>query len=263
MPFGSEGLVVTWVGPVPAQARVNITDRQVFDQVGDLMDRGRPAFLGNEAKRGQAEKKRGQAERYFTNLRHTDVFNASITWDIDTFVKWQEHHGVEMEERPLEIFNQYLEEGNALFMSLVGHPPVARPETFTRCSIVLQRAVIFFRGGREDLFLRSYFHSSNGEDAVNFVPTGTVRMSFATDSLWFPLALTEGIPEPAAEVVLDIASDQPLSQTDLPKPFQIRDVGRVEIGLQRFDVTRIGASIPSAESVPDFRLAVSGREKSY
>lgn len=258
MPFGSEGLVVTWVGPAPAEGRVRITDGWAFDKVGSLMDGRTSTRPAQREKASVLKTPRQQLEKYDRNVRRSEVFNASMAWDLETFVGWQERHGVEMEDRFLEIFKMYLERGNALFMSLVEHPDVINPQEFTRCSIVFQRGVIFYRNGREDLFLRSHFHSSNGDqdESVNFVPEGTVQMSFKTDSVWFPLALTEGIPEPSAEVVLDIVSDTALSSRDVPQPFEVLDVSRVGVGLDRLDVTRIAGTIQSAESVEDLRLSL-------
>lgn len=126
---------------------------------------------------------------------------------------------------------------------------------------MLHRAVIFYNQGREDLFIRSYFHSSNGNEKVNFGPTGAIQMSIATDAIWFPLTLTEGIPAPAAEVVLDIASDQPLAASAVPEPFKIQDFGRAEYGLQRFAVIRIVASVPSKAEVADLRIEVGAGKR--
>jgi hypothetical protein len=228
---------------------VRITDGRMFDEVAGIMDRRSSAS-------STAARSKERKEKYDRNLRFSEVFNASMAWDLDTFVTWQERHGVEMEGRPLEIFQAYLERGHPLFMSLVEHPTVAEPERFTNCSIVLQRAVIFHRNGREDLFLRSFFHSSNGEEAVNFAPSGAVQMSFMTDSIWFPLALTEGIPEQSSEVVLDIVSDTTLSPREVPEPFEVVDISRVGLGIDRFEVTRIAGVLDTSGPIEDLQVSV-------
>ncbi len=163
-----------------------------------------------------------------------------------------------MEERYLKIFRRYLDDGFSIFTALVEHPAVRDPDSFAACSIVLQRAAIVFRDGRQDLFLRSYFHSSNGRDFVNFAPAGVVRFSFPTDSIWFPLELTYGIPEPRSEVVLDILTRGALPDGDLPKPFEVADRSRLSLGASRYDVTRISGTLDSGEQVRDLRLKVGG-----
>jgi hypothetical protein len=251
MPFGQEGLVVTWVGPVPKEAKVTFTDGKIFSAAARVMGPEVPNDL---------------PKKYTYKLRKAELFNASMHWDLDELTRWEERHGIEeMEEEPLSIFRDYLERGHPIFGALVQHPPVANPREFRACSVVLQRAVIVFDEGRENLFLRSYFHSAqDDENFVNFVPRGGVEMSFASDTIWFPLELTRVIQEPAAQVVLDILTSEPLDSERLPHPFQAvrseASFGEVpehmEYRGRNYHVTRVAGQLSSGERWEDLNLAV-------
>lgn len=245
--YFDDGLVVTWAGPAPKEARVRLGNGEIFERVEQVTGRGIPSDY---------------PEKYLKNLRTSEVFNASMAWTPDELVRWQERHGIEMEPEAMSVFESYLDNGNTIFMALVDHPSVSDPGSFEACSLVLQRAVIVFNGGREDLFLRSYFHSARTDSSefVNFAPAGNVHYSFKTDAAWFPLELTRFISEPASHVELDIVTPEGFTEDLLPAPFSAKESGLVLLGDVKYHVTRASAVIrvgDQLEAIPDFRLELN------
>ncbi|WP_030194769.1 hypothetical protein [Streptomyces sp. NRRL S-87] len=240
-----DGLVVTWAGPAPEEARVKLGNGDIFTQVEQVTGSGIPAAY---------------PEKYLENLRTSEVFNASMAWTSDELVRWQERHGIEMEPEAMSVFQNYLDTGHRILMTLVDHPNVSDPGSFVACSLVLQRAVIVYNGRRQDLFLRSYFHSARTDSSeyVNFAPGGSVHYSFKTDTAWFPLELTRLISEPASYVELDIVTPEEFDEALLPAPFSGRTSGPVLLGDVKYQVRRasavfkVGAGQQAA--IPDFRM---------
>lgn len=241
-----DGLVVTWAGPAPKEARVKLGNGDIFERVEQVTGTGIPA---------------GYPKKYLENLRTSEVFNASMAWTPDELVRWQERHGIEMEPEAMSVFESYLSDGHRIFMALVDHPSVDDPGSFVACSLVLQRAVIVYNGRREELFLRSYFHSARNDSSqsVNFVPGGSVHYSFKTDSAWFPLELTRLISEPASYVELDIVTPEEFDESLLPEPFSAQETGYVLLGDVKYQVRRASAVLKvqdQHQAIPDFRLAL-------
>jgi hypothetical protein len=199
-------------------------------------------------------------DKYMEDLQEADLFNASMAWDLDQVAGWQSRHGVEMEGEPSDTFRRYLETDHVIFMSLVEHPQVVNPERFVACSVLLQRAVIFFGNGKEDLFLRSYFHSAtdDGQEFVNFVPASGLHISFATEALWYPLELSQFIQAPASYITLDILTSKRLHADQLPKSLRLEKRGRMIHGLQRFQLARVTGMVEAGQEVSDLRLDVRG-----
>ncbi|MFI1829644.1 hypothetical protein ACH41E_24845 [Streptomyces sp. NPDC020412] len=240
------GLVVTWSGPAPAEARVKLGNGEIFERVEQVTGPGIPDAY---------------PKKYLDNLRASDVFNASTAWTTEELVRWQERHGIEMERAALAVYEDYLSKGNTIFMALVDHPAVAEPAAYVACSLVLQRAVVVYNGGREELFLRSYFHSARDDSSeyVNFAPSGSVHYSFKTDAAWFPLELTRFIAEPASYVELDVVTPEDFDEALLPQPFASHDAGYVLLGDVKYEVRRASAVLPvddPSRAIPDFRLAL-------
>jgi hypothetical protein len=234
--------VVTWVGPVPADARVTIVDDEIFRVAADATGPGIPEDF---------------PELYTKDLQEVDVFNASMAWDLQEVTRWQERQNIKMEPGPSEAFQRYLDTGHVILETLVEHPAVDVPERFVACSVVLQRGVIVFADGQETLFLRSYFHSAaDADNFVNFAPRGGLRVSFATESIWFPLELSQFIQEPASYVVLDILTPKPLNEQAIPPPFSLERTGRVSYEGNVYAVARIRATLKAGEAAPDLDLQV-------
>jgi hypothetical protein len=260
VPFGQEGLVVTWTVPVPNQARVTLTNADPFTAAAKINGPEIPEDF---------------PKKYTEKLVKAELFNATMTWDSPGLVSWEKRFGIEMEKGPLAVFEQYLKRDHAVLGTLVSHPRVANPELWKACSVVLQRAVIVFdppaigaanetakrelpRHGKETLFLRSYFHSARDANThVNFVPAGGIEMSFASDNIWYPLELTQFIEEPVSYVVLDILTPQALDTGRIPQPFKADKTGKVNHQGRSYSATRVTAKLEAKKKWPDLSLNVS------
>jgi hypothetical protein len=248
---------VAWVGPAPRDAKVVFTDEGIFRTAALEIGPDVPKNVPKEYRR---------------RLLKAEFFNPNMFWDIEELLRWHERHGFpgELAQDTRAVLEDYLNTDYALFGTLLQHPPVENPEQFAACSVVLQRAVIIYDGERESLFRRSYFHSADGSgNFVNFVPRGGVGMSFASETIWFPLRLTEIIEEPASYVVLDILTPGPLDdlqriQQQLPGPLQAVQVetelgtvpGQMEYEGRNYHVTRIAGQLSRRERWEDLNLAV-------
>lgn len=160
-----------------------------------------------------------------------------------------------MEPLPLKIFGEYIEHGNMIVSTLVTHPLVAERLRFTRCSIILQRAVLVSNPPTETMYLRSYFHSTaGGSDFVNFAPTGGLQVAYESDSIWFPLRLTSLITEPASYVVLDVLTPNGIDKATVPKVFRLTDRGKIELNGHTYVATRLEGVLSAKEEWPDLSL---------
>ena len=138
---------------------------------------------------------------------------------------------------------------------------MTEPQRFVACSVVLRRGVIVYDKGRETLFIRSYLHSAKhaeakeqgveekeAEEFVNLVPHGGVRMSFASDTIWFPLETTQLIDEPESYVVLDILTPERLNAKELPQPFQVEKSEQMKYHGETYHVARVTAKLPKQKT---------------
>lgn len=249
---------VSWVGPVPENAKVSYVDSSVFDKFANGARDEIPARL---------------PKKYLNRLQRVDLFNSQLSWTEEELILWQGRHGIKMKEKPLKVFRGYLKNEKVIFSTLVQHPIVKERESFNSCSVVLQRAIIFFENGREDLYLRSYFHSSHDDDkelAVNFVPKGGLKISFETDKIWFPLELSGLIFEPASYLVLDIVTPYKMDLTSrLPKGFKVMgertlNLNGIEESMRRpnqiVSAQRIEAVLAAGKRWPDLNIKLSREE---
>lgn len=225
MYFRPDQLAVTWVGPMKESAKVRLGTGDIFRRVAEITG---PDIPG------------GYPDKYARDLEDSDVFNSAMAWSTEELTKWEGRHGIEMEPEALEIFERYLESKHLLFMTLVEHPRVPNPEDFRACSLVLQRGVIVYDQGHEDLYLRSYFHSATDTgEFVNFVPREGVHFAFPSDSIWFPFELTRLISEPASFVEIDVLSRAPIDEAALPSFLSPRVSGRVRLKDEMYQATRL------------------------
>ncbi len=249
MPFGREGLVIDWVGPVPRGARVSYFHEDAPSDVFAAADKATGARIPKDF-----------PPKYTRDLQQVALFNASVLWDIRELHQWRRQYGFhEMTAAPARLLESYLGNGYLITETLIQHPPVPTPELYRACSIVLQRGVIVMApdgdSWRETLYLRSHMHSAkDAENFVNFVPHGGIQMSFVTDSVWFPLELTRAIQEPTSYVVLDILTPHRLDAQHLPQSFRIEEAGKMEHHGQRYEVARLTARLSSRQASPDLRL---------
>jgi len=242
--FRPNELVTTWAGPIPQKAKVKITTSTPFDVASRSLG---PEFPS------------GYPAKYLQNLKQVDIFNQTIAVGTQQLIDVQKRHGmiIDASDDALPIFEKYAKANHDFIFVLVQHPATASPSAgFTSCSVVLQRGVIEYADGNQTLYLRSYFHSTNGKgEFVNFTPKGGLEISFASPDIWFPLSLTKVIPEPASFVVLDILTPRPLDARQVPAPFKAATQSR-ELGFdgRRLFGTRIMAKFDSGKDLEDFRL---------
>lgn len=245
MPFGQEGLVIAWTGPVPRTARVSVVGGQVFESVSDIMGTPVPESL---------------PEKYLSNRHQGEVFNISTAWNIDEVRRWNERYGMTISEEALALFGEYLDSGDyVIFQSLVEHPYVTDPALYARtCSVVFQRGDIFWSDGREDLFLRSYFHNAAREtgDFVNFGPADGLHISFATDTIWYPLRVTKLNEEPTS-VVLNILTRESIGGRQLHDSFRLQKTGQMRYGVARYSIVQVSATLEGGVDVPDLSVRIA------
>jgi len=259
VPFGSEGLVVTWSIPVPKTAKVVLTNDEVFDAVDRVTG---------------AEVPENFPKKYTEKQHKSEVFNPSLLWDNSELNRVQARHGIQMEREPSAVFEQYFRTNHAVVTTLASHPRVPDPARWAICDIILQRGVIVMdpspvvaderdpgaqgarpAGGRLTVIFRSHFHSAKDDQSyVNFVPRGGVEASFASDTIWFPLELTRFLKAPSAHVVLDILTAKPLEAGRVPKPFRLEKTGRMEYRGKTYSVSRITADLAANQRWPDLRI---------
>lgn len=246
MPFGLEGYVKTYTGPAPKDARVSVGDGSIFNLVNRITGSDIP---------------KGFPKQYTQGLQQVELFNPSTAYKADDLVRWQEQHAQKVSDAPLKVFADYIESGFAIQTMLIRHPVVPNFARFVACSVVLQRRVIVYNNGVENLFLRSYIHSAEHPNLAhaaksfqpakrpvnfaNFVPRGGIHIgAFKSETLWFPLSTTELIEEPASYVVLDFLTTTPLDTKQLPEPFRLQKTGRLKYQGTVYYVSRVGAKLP-------------------
>lgn len=185
------------------------------------------------------------------------MFNASLAGDLDAVDRWNDLYGVTLSDEPRSLFQRYLDTGDyVIFQSLVDHPRVPDIELYRACSVVFQRGDIYFARGRQDLFLRSYFHSvKSADEFVNFAPAGGLRISFESDRIWYPLEVTQLNTEPTS-VVLNVMTEDPLPQDQVPEGFKVQKRGRVVHGISSYSATRLTATFPGGKTVSDVNISM-------
>lgn len=237
MPFGSEGLVVQWVGPVPPLAKLTFASAEIFDQVAKVAGDALPA---------------GYPPRYTRDIREVEIFNPSMAWDIVELARWEKRHGVDPRPEVLAIFQSYIDEGFPIGMVLIQHPPVLDPSRWLACSVVLQRSIIIYEQGRQTLYLRSQIHSArDGENFVNFMPRTPIQMTFSSNGIWFPLRLTQAVQEPDSFVSIDILTPRPLEAQQIPAPFKLENRGQVQLQNGVYTINRVTATLSAKERWAD------------
>ena len=73
-------------------------------------------------------------------------------------------------------------------------------------------------------------------------------MSFASDTIWFPLETTQLIDEPESYVVLDILTPERLDGKELPQPFRLEKSGQMKYNGETFHVARVTAKLPKQKT---------------
>jgi hypothetical protein len=240
--FGENDLVVTWIGPVPKGARVRYADEKVFELIERQLGRETALELPDKYRKG---------------LHYVDLANAHVSTSVREAEAWLKRYHIDLESGPSRTFQGYIDRGNVIFSTLIEHPPVPNFPEFKACSIILQWGIIVINEGHETLYLRSYFHSSDGKgSSVNFAPRGGLRINFPSKTAWFPLELTKYIYEPAAAVVLDVVTATP-KKLNPPAPFRTDNMNvKISFGAQDYFVTRIKGTLERGKDWPDLSLQI-------
>lgn len=250
-------LTVTWNGPAPEGARFSLLDVKVGGELEGL---------------SVANIQRGYGP-FSEALEVSDIMEPKQFTDLDEFIAYQESQNVKMTERPTEVFKSYLADGNSLLSMQVVHPSVEGAANFAFCSIILQTALVVLQDDREDLLLRSYFHSRNEDGgAANFVPGQALHLAFETDAAWFPFRLSGLIDEEASDVMIDILSSKALdtkgfADSELGRALSLEDmgmmkgggveIGGVDIGSEELYRYRLTGALKAGADWPDLELAAS------
>lgn len=247
---------MTWTLPIPAEAKISCAS----PETSNLLDRA--------ARHAGGEIPRPVKGPFFDDVRGSDVFNGTILWSLDELEQWENRFGIELEKGPARAFQRYFDSGHVVYGTLVNHPEVPDPDRWAFCSIILQRALIVHTGRRQTTVFRSYFHSRTDKkgEAVSFVPAHDIEVSFPSETVWFPLALTEFIAEEEAQVALDILTPRvPRFARDTKKQrgpayggadLEVVNQGSISSGRHLFHTARLAGALRGKREYGDLSLEI-------
>jgi len=248
VPFGSEGLIIAWTGPVPAKSRIALVEREVFQPVNRALDL-------HDYERGGLE--------HNQPVYLSQVFNVGLAWTREETVQWNSRFGMHLSKQAQDLFEKYLRSDEfVIFESLVEHPPVLHPEMFAACNVMFQRGDIYYANGREDLYLWSRFQTSSGmgpgaapatRTAIDFAPASALHVSFPTDTIWYPLEVTKLNTGPT-DVMLNVLTEKELTGKAAVKGFRLEKGGRLDLGARSYYVSHLRARFDGGKEVSDVRL---------
>jgi hypothetical protein len=239
--FSRDEMVIPWAIPVPANAKVRLTEGKMINDM---------------TRRAGADSPAEFPKKYTEIVKQVELFNSTMATSVKQLLEVEERYGIDMSKDATAVFDQYAKAHNDFVITLVEHPAFSgSTDVNARCSVVLQRGVIEFSGGRETLHLRSQFHSTNGAGgSVNFVPNGAVEIEFETSEIWFPLSLTKLIGEPASYVVLDVVTPDPMKSSDWGRGLKVAESKKIELNGKAAFLTRATGKFDSGKDLEDFRL---------
>ncbi len=168
-----------------------------------------------------------------------------------------------LSDKAQDLFDKYLRtEEFVIFESLVEHPPVPHPQMYAACNVLFQRGDIYFANGRQDLYLWSRFQTTAGmgpgaasatKHAIDFAPAYALHVSFPTDSIWYPLEVTELNTGPT-NVMLNVLTEKTLPDKAEVKGFRLEKGGRIDLGAHSYHLSHFRARFEGGKAVPDVRL---------
>lgn len=250
-PSGKEMLVVTWTIPYPADAKVDpdvaAADRSLM---ADL-----DARLGAEPPGFPAEYSSNVVEYPYPPHPNSRVTLRAVK-EIDAYLQG---FAMRLEPEAVPHFDQYYKQSRVVYARVVQHPPAPdNGRGFRFCTCTLQRAVALWEGGQERLLLRSRFRSARDTRTfVNFAPAGPVKFTFASKTIWFPLALNRILPEPGAPafLLLDVLTRKKLDAASIPNSFSYdQPAGTVRYSGADWYVTRIWRKYQRGDPADDMAL---------
>jgi hypothetical protein len=98
--------------------------------------------------------------------------------------------------------------------------------------------------------------AKDADNYVNFTPPG-IEVSFASDSIWYPLELSQFIDEPASYLVLDILTPERWDLKQLPEGLTGKNAGRMDYRGQAYEVTRVTGKLVAKQKSPDLKVRVT------
>jgi hypothetical protein len=109
--------VVTWTIPVPQGAKLTIiNDRhrneKIFETAAAVTDKEIPAEV---------------PKKYTEKLHAAVLHEPTRLADARALVAWEKKHGIEMEKKPLDVFESYFSSNHEVEGLLITHPSVANP----------------------------------------------------------------------------------------------------------------------------------------
>lgn len=192
-------LIVTWTIPHPANAAVDPNaDRALMDALDDkfgALPPGFPPAYGGLAVLEYPETGHGKDKQKLPTLPDLQ--------------KYHEDFKMPLGKEAVELFRtKYYDPGKQVYARVVQHPPVPNNgQGYSFCTCTLQRAVVVWDKGEEQLWLKSRFRNADSSgNFVNFAPKQPIKFTFKSDKIWFPLALNEIVPQKdvAAFLLLDV-----------------------------------------------------------
>jgi hypothetical protein len=151
--FSRNELVIPWAIPVPANAKVRFTEGRTINDMTRQAGADRPADF---------------PQKYTEGVKQVELFNATMATSVKQLLEVEERYGIDMSKEATAVFDQYAKARNDFVITLVEHPAFSgSTDVNARCSVVLQRGVIEFSGGKETLHLRSQFHSTNEARSIS------------------------------------------------------------------------------------------------
>ncbi len=246
-PAGRDVLVVTWTLPFPAAAQVSPdADKKLMSDLD--------ASFGAEPPGFPAEYGSNVVEFPYPKHPKTGTTLKSVKEVQD----WLQPFGMNLEPEAVPIYEQYFREKRLVYGSVVQHPPAPGDgRGFRFCTCMLQRAVALWDGGQQQLWIRSRYRSArDSRTFVNFVPAGPLKLTFASQSIWFPLAFNRILPEPGAPafLLLDVLTRNRLDEGQIPAGFGHDYKGTVQHAGSSWHVVRIWRRFQRSDDATDLSL---------
>lgn len=232
---GKEMLVVTWT--IPFIAKDAKIERDTGNDVFAAMSR----VAGSEIPPGFPAE-------YLSNLATVPYPPGQDGTKVMTTAAelraWEAQFDVVMNPLVMTVFQSYFDdaEKKSVYGTVVRHPQVDDPSGYRFCTCTLQRAIVVWDAGQEQLYVRSSYRSARDPRYfANFVPRAGLKFTFSTNRIWFPLRLNRVLPEPGAPafLMLDVLTRKALPDNAIPVEFTVLQRGSVTLGTVAYAFVRL------------------------
>jgi hypothetical protein len=250
---GTEGLVVTWTIPFIAKNATIVRDtgNEVFAAMSHVAGSEIPPGFPGE---------------YMTNLATVPYPPGQGGTKVMTteaeLRDWEAQFDVAVNPLAMAVFRAYFNDAEKknVYGTVVRHPHLDDPAGYRFCTCTLQRAVVIWDAGQEQLYVRSSYRSARDPRYfVNFVPRAGLKFTFSTNRIWFPLKLNRVLPEPGAPafLMLDVLTRKALPDGAIPVEFTVLQRGSVKLGNAAYAFVRLTRRYELGEPDPieDLSLA--------